>query len=355
MSKYKKFTYLLLTSLLCFIIFHGILWQFTKLVYPDDYVVGDLARMSYKFDLITPRENSMNMNKEHISFNKYKGEEVDVITIGDSFSNGGGGGQNRYYQDYITSYSNLKVLNILNISNTKNYLETLVILINSGFIDKVKPKYIIIESVQRNTYENLGFGQIDLTKNIDENIIEKIRSTKDIYNSKKQDNLTFINNLNYNVLLYNLKFKINGYGKQEKYYIEKLNKDFFSSSIKDELIFFQDDIKNLKYETKENLNVLNDNLNKVSELLNTREIRLYYMPVVDKFNLYREYLLNNSKYPNSDFFEYLRSLDKKYALIDTKDIFLESLKNDEKDLYYSDDTHWSYKASEVIVKNLKLN
>lgn len=357
MKKYKKFTFILLIVLIVFVSFHGLIWQFTKLVYPNDHIVGDLARTTYKFDLITARKNnSTNLNKQHIHFNEYTGEKVDVITIGDSFSNGGAGGQNRYYQDYITSYSNLKVLNILNISNSKNYLETLMILINSGFIEEVKPKYIIVESVQRNTYMNLSFGEIDLLKNIEQNVIESIKSTKDIYNPKKQNNITFINNLNYNVLLYNLKFKINGYGKQKKYYIEKLNKNFFSSSTKDELIFTQDDIENLKYETKENLNILNDNLNKVSEILQTKGIKLYYMPVVDKFNLYRDNLLSKDKYPKSIFFEYLRDLPKNYYFIDTKKLLLEELNNNSTiDLYYSDDTHWSYKASEVIVKSLNFD
>lgn len=355
MNKYKKFTFILLISLIGFIAFHGLMWQFTKLVNPTDYIVGDLARMSYKFDLITARENSINLNKKHIHFNDYEGEDVDLITIGDSFSNGGAGGLNRYYQDYIASSSNLKILNILNISDTKSYLDTLIILINSGFLDKINPKYILIESVQRNTYENLSFKQINLSKNIDEDVIEKIKFTKDIYNLKEKNKITFINNLNYNVLLYNLKFKINGYGKQEKYYIEKLSENFFSSSKQNELIFFQDDIKNLKYETKENLNILNDNLNKISDILKTKGIKLYYMPVVDKYTLYRDYILDKDKYSKSVFFEYFRTLKKNYFFIDTKEILLNELKSSEKDVFYSDDTHWNYKASEAITSKLKFD
>lgn len=358
MNKYKRFTLILLFSLIGFVSFHGIIWQFTKMVYPNNYIVGDLARMSYKFDLITPRENKNTLTKKHIHFNDYEGEEVDVITIGDSFSNGGAGGPNRYYQDYISSIYDLRVLNILKFQQSENYLDTLFILLNSGFLDISKPKYIILESVQRNTYENIGFNKINLIDNLkDDNIIFNIKHNKDIYNIKDKygEKLTFINNLNYNVLSYNFKFLITGYGKQKKYYIEKLNKDFFTSKTKDELIFFQDDIKFLDYETKENLEVLNEKLNLIAKKLKEKEIKLYYMPVVDKYNLYRDSLLSKDKYPKSIFFEYIETLQKDYYFINTKKILSEELNNNVKDLYYSDDTHWSNKASEAIISKLNFN
>ena len=152
MIKSKKFVLGILLILIIFISFHLIVWQFTKKVYPKGYVVGDLARMSYKFDLITKRKNINTLEKRHIHFNNYNGEKVDVITIGDSFSNGAGGGKNRYYQDYMVSKYNMNVLNIPDLSNTGNYVDSLILLLNSGFFDISKPKYIILECVQRNTH-----------------------------------------------------------------------------------------------------------------------------------------------------------------------------------------------------------
>jgi hypothetical protein len=358
MKKYKKFVFILLFIIIFFISFHFIMWQFTKLVYPKNYTVGDLARMSYRFDLITKREDQNTLNKKHINFNDYENEIVDLITIGDSFSNGGAGGPNRYYQDYIASIYDLKVLNILKLPESKDYLDTLVVLLNNGFFDKIKVKYVLVESVQRNTYENLGFNNIGLISNLKfDDIILNIKNNKDIYNSKDKygEKLTFINNLNYNVLLYNIQFYINGYGEQKKYYIDKLNNDFFTSKVKDELIFFKDDIKFLKYETKDNLENLNNKLNLLSSLLKEKGIKLYYMAVVDKYNLYRDYLIDKNSYPESIFFEYFRTLKKDYTFIDTKEILLNELKSSEKDIFYSDDTHWNYRASEVIVKKINFN
>ena len=88
---------MLLLSLVLFVSFHMIIWQFTKRVYPENFIVGDLARMSYKFGLITPKINADTLTKKHINFKDFNySDQVDVITIGDSFSNGMGGGENRY-------------------------------------------------------------------------------------------------------------------------------------------------------------------------------------------------------------------------------------------------------------------
>ncbi len=356
MNKYKRFTLILLFSLIGFVSFHGIIWQFTKMVYPNNYIVGDLARMSYKFDLITHRENKNTLTKKHIHFNDYEGEEVDVVTIGDSFSNGGGGGQNRYYQDYISSMYDLRVLNIPDISNTNNYIDTIMILLNSDFFERVKTKYIILECVQRNTYLNLGFNELNLDLIYKDDIFNRIIKSKDIFNNKESKNkMTFINNLNYNLLKYNLNFYRNGYGKFRNYYIEKLDKNLFSSKVKDELVFFYDDINLLNQENKENLNLLNKKLNLIAKKLKEKEIKLYYMPAVDKYNLYRDNLLSKDKYPKSIFFEYIETLQKDYYFINTKKILLEELNNNVQDLYYSDDTHWSNKASEAIISKLNFN
>ncbi|WP_122892777.1 hypothetical protein [Arcobacter peruensis] len=358
MNKNKKFTYWLIILLSCFVCVHLILWQFTKKVYPNNHVVGDLARMSYKFDLINLRNNIDTLEKKHINFKEYENEEVDVITIGDSFSNGAGGGENRYYQDYISSKFDFKVLNIPDISDKNNYIDSILLLLNSDFFDKVKPKYIILECVQRNVHLNIGLEKLNSNYSYVGNIFGKIKKTKDIFNShnKYKDNISFINNLNYNLVKYNLKFYLNGYGRYKNYYIEKLNKNMFSSEVQDELMFFRDDIDFIKYQSKNDIIKLNSRMNELARLLKEKGIVLYFMPAVDKYNLYRDNLVNKDNYPKSLFFEYLRNLDKDYIFIDTKKILLEELnKSNVLDLYHSDDTHWNTKARKLIVDNLDFN
>ncbi|MBE0599115.1 MAG: hypothetical protein IH614_17860, partial [Desulfuromonadales bacterium] len=63
--------------------------------------------------------------------------------------------------------------------------------------------------------------------------------------------------------------------------------------------------------------------------------------------LYAPYIVDNP-FPPSRFFELLRPLAKNYRFIDTETILREELTKGTKDLYWLDDTHWSWKASEAI-------
>jgi hypothetical protein len=137
-------------------------------------------------------------------------------------------------------------------------------------------------------------------------------------------------------------------------YIIKLNKNMFTSKDPYSLLFYKDTIKYNESITTEKIQKVNENLNRLSLQLKTKGIKLYFMPAVDKLNLYSKYIVNN-KYGESTFFEQLRPLKKEYILIDTKTILEQEVDRGVKDIFYSDDTHWSYKASEAIAKNLKNN
>ena len=133
-----------------------------------------------------------------------------------------------------------------------------------------------------------------------------------------------------------------------------------------------DKLLSIKYKRIVNENdvkVINDNLNNLSDRLKTKGITLVYMPIVDKLNLYGKFLIDKSYskssffeylrvlperyiYSKSSFFEYLRVLPKRYIFIDTKAILLEELEKGEKDIFYADDTHWSWKASKKIFETV---
>lgn len=71
------------------------------------------------------------------------------------------------------------------------------------------------------------------------------------------------------------------------------------------------------------------------------------MATTDKYDLYYDFIVDNP-YPKNYLFDLLRETPKEYYFVDTKTILLEALKRGEKDIYYADDTHWSYRASEII-------
>ena len=359
MSKFKKITFLWILSISVFLIFNFLIFfNYTSKVYPDtaDTTIGDLARMSYSVDIIQERENITDLEKLHLYQNQYNYENIDMVTIGDSFSNGGAGGKNRYYQDYISTIYNKKVLN-LNIQNYKNYLEIIAFFANSGYLEKIGVKYVLIESVQREALVRFARSDLNLSikkdKNL-ENIFGHAIETNNIEEINKFKP-SIINNLNLNAFIYNIKYYIKGYGKlNSSVYIEKLNKDLFTSKSSSKLAFYHEDIKKLSLETKENIELLNHNFNNLADILESKGIKLIFMPAVDKYNLYRPYIISNN-YIESIFFEYLSTLDKKYIFINTKEILSKNLENSERDIFYADDTHWSYKASNNIIESDEFN
>jgi hypothetical protein len=49
----------------------------------------------------------------------------------------------------------------------------------------------------------------------------------------------------------------------------------------------------------------------------------------------------------------LREQKRDYVLIDTKKILSKKVDSDELDIYYVDDSHWSYKASDEIFSKIR--
>jgi hypothetical protein len=110
-------------------------------------------------------------------------------------------------------------------------------------------------------------------------------------------------------------------------------------------------VKNIELSNHESITKLNGNLNMADRLLRRHNARLYFMPAVDKYNSYSKYLIDN-RYPASRFFEELRQLPKTYYFVDSKSILVRELDKGAVDVFYGDDTHWSWKGSEIIANSI---
>jgi len=341
----KIYVKYLLIVLSIFVGYHFIMWHlFTaKIFKPEDGTsVGDLGRMSYQINLLHNRELKYTLTKKHFYKENFKNQKVDILTIGDSFSNGHALGENPYYQDFLATELNASVLNIKPYEKY-NSLETLIGLYNNGYLKKLNPKMVIVESVERLIPERFAKIIDFKIKNI------KAISQKKLY--KPEDfSIKFINTANYKLPYYTLKYNFNNNAQKYVYKFD-LNKKLFSKSNANEILIFRDDITNLEKFTLENIKKVNENLNRTATLLKTLNIKLYFMPAPDKYDLYYDFIKDN-KYPKNNFFELIRPMEKQYYFIDTKKILLPLLKQGEKDLYWVDDTHWSQKASEAISKDI---
>lgn len=352
---YEKFCKIFFSIIFIFVSINLIIWNFfTKdiLTNSSEKYTGDLSRMSYLTNLNFERKNLRTLEKKMIDINSYNSQNIDMITIGDSFSNGRAGGENRYYQDYLATKSNLNILNLHNLPNSRNTLETIIYLLNSGFLEKNKVKFVLVESVQRAVFDRFSFN-LDLTKNMSIDEIYKIydfnTSNKEIKENLLPD-VSFINTGNFKFLAYNFLYNFSDKAFFSLVYKAQLDDNYFSLNSKD-FIFYLSDIKYLKKINDENLRVVNDNLNTLADFLSKSNIKLIFMPAVNKYDLYSPYIVNN-KYPKDEFFDKFRKLDKNYIFVDTKKILATQLEKKEKDIFYIDDTHWSFKASDFITTEL---
>lgn len=344
----KSYLYIVFGGILLFLLFHFVAWETcTKQIFDNKKgYVGELGRLSYMNTMFHPRKSTFTLSQKHISYEFSKNDidirKIDLLTIGDSFSNGAAEGKNPFYQDYLAEKYNIKVLNIHPVYG-KSALDTLVMLHNSTLLQSWKPKVIILESVERRAIDRfsrvVNFSQNMALKELKKQVSVK-HSTLPVP--------SYINTLNYNSVLYKILYHFDDNAFFSKAYYSELKASLFSGT-GNGLLFYEKDIENISFSTEQSVDRLNKNLNTLSALLKQNGISLYFMPAVDKYNLYSEYIPDNP-YPESVFFELLRPLSKTYQLIDTKALLKPLLDHKEKDIYYSDDSHWSYKASKYIVE-----
>lgn len=321
-------------------------WNFyTKSLFGNN--VGDLARLGYITYLQDYRNQKtfvpVGLTRKHIDISNWRNEKIDVVTIGDSFSNTN---MDYCYQDYLSSLRNMNVLNIRPYKNNK-LMETLIVLINSGYLDKIKPDYIIVESIERYCIPMFA-------RQIDFSLTDSISNVENYYRKKALNEgiseVQMINSGNLKFLLYSFLYNYSDRAFFSPVYRKKLAIAAFSTK-KQELLFWHEDVKNNSMVTHDTMKALNDNFIKASTKLMQNKIRLYFMPVVNKFTFYQDYILENKHSP-SMFFEKIRKLDKNYEIIDTEAILQKSLRNGLQDIFFADDTHWTWKAEKAVIDSI---
>lgn len=345
------FVFSILTCL--FLGFHIIVWIFftSKIFSTDPHHVGDLSRMSYQLDSIAFRDKrNITLPNKHITAGSYNiGQDIDILTIGDSFFNAGAGGLNPFFQDYLATKTNLRILNIQSLKTGYSELDTINILYNSGWLDTLKPKAIIIETVQRLAIPRYA-RKYDFNKTMQYNEIKDDLLTDAKWKKFLEvPSVSFINTGNYKFLYYAFLYQYKE-NAQKNVYKFKLTKELFNVKNKDSLLVYYDDIISARKVKTSDIELINHNFNMLADKLETKGIKLYFMVAANKFDAYYD-CLENKGYAISDFFNILDSLEKKYYFINTLNILKPLIKDGVLDIYFADDTHWSYKASEAISKD----
>jgi len=360
MHTYKKFSISIAILLGCFFIYNLVVWKlFTENLLTDNLSDGgDLVRMGYIHGLKLQRRISYDLPRRHTELEEYTGEKVDLVTIGDSFSNGGGRGRNSYYQDYIAFNNDFTVLNIEPPSEM-DFITLAACYLNNGFLEKTGTRYLLISSAERKCLDRFS-TPLDFNKNLS---MEQLAKLKKKYGGVRQNetaetsggqrkHVDMINEGNFKFPLYTLYYLFSDHAFFSKTYKKKLTVPLFSVSDGKTLLLYRDDLSRLGQSRHDSLIKMNDNLNAFADILAAKGIKLYFMPCVDKYNLYREFIIGSNSLQNA-FFEQLRPLPKKYTLIDTKELLLPEVRNGVKDVFYADDTHWNWKASKKIFETVR--
>jgi len=354
MRDYRRFVFVILGVLFALVLYNAAVWQLcTRSLLgrgEDGVIPNDLARMGYLSGYTDPRRNVDDLPRRHLELADYKGGGIDVVTVGDSFSQGSGNGPNRFYQDYLATLSEVSVLNVGVYPGSRSQMETVILLVNSGFLDQVRPRFLLLEIVERNCYKFTGphdWGKTVDPSRLRQSYAERAAAAEADAEAPGLPPVGFFNTGNFKWLLYNVLYRFAPDAFVSKTCKVKLDRPLFGGERGESLLFLRKDIEKVHKAEPATLRALNDNLNRLAELLRARGIELVFMPAPDKYTLYSPYIVDNP-YPPSRFFELLRPLPKAYRFIDTEAILAAEIARGEKDVYYLDDTHWSWKASRAI-------
>lgn len=285
--------------------------------------------------------------KHHTEFTDYAHagsfESYDVLTTGDSFSNGGGG---NYYQDYLMNQYGLKVLNV------QTGISGLYTLDKLGWLDKISPKAVIYEIVERGIQNSLGMSLIK-TGNTEEQAKALLSRRTEKPQPSTSDFLPAISFQAVGRYIYHRIYRLfHSEQLSPSVYTAKLDRNFFTNPGQENTLFFyHEDLQYLMNPL--NAEMVNQNLNKIARFLKAKGIKLIFFSAADKYNLYYPYITDKKGRPENPFFRQLREVQgKEYIYVDTLTPLRQALERGEKDIYWLDDTHWSHKGIKFFCDEL---
>lgn len=341
---------LIFTSLLG--IFVAVNWAVWTLYTADllgfgEYWSGGIDRLGYVAGSKHYRKMEFTLPIRLIENADYGGQPVDLVTIGDSFSNLAGGGKDPLYQDWIASVHGITVLNVQPLDK-RTAFETIILLANSGWFDEVRPKAVLLETVERSAVR-------DHVKAFDFGATMPLQAIKDVYRTKRHSfklpDMGFVTIGNFKFLLYSYLRRHADNAYFTNVFTRELDAPFFSVKNERLLLFWGDDVDFMSAATEVNIRTVNDNMNRLAGLLAMKGIRFSFMPAADKYTIYRKHIVDNP-YPTSAFFPTMRRMPKQYTFIDTEAILAPLIAQGEKDVYYADDSHWSWKGAKRIAESV---
>ena len=265
---------------------------------------------------------------------------VEILTIGDSFSQGYTIG----YQNFTGHYLNKKVSNFR--IDGLGSVSTVFTLLEKNMIPNCK--IIVIESVERYAINGLSEEPI-ISDGILNNKI--ISGTQSIVHPR--DTTIRHNVLDFEKLTSYYKNLFNSFSN---YKVFTLSAPLFTAGKYSDKLFIytspHDNNNDLSFTNhpEEQIQKAKDRLYELKTLGEKYNIQIIYLVAADKYDMYYDYIKDNP-YPINPTLSYFSDFDTTF-FINTKKILLPHIKNGEKDIYRVNDTHWSVKAAEIVGNHL---
>ena len=127
----------------------------------------------------------------------------------------------------------------------------------------------------------------------------------------------------------------------------------FSGTRGQTLFFYRDDIADNGFSIpEESYDLVKANIDSLFKKASSKNIHLMILICPDKYDIYQNYIVSNP-YPKKTINEDFRRLvGKREDIIIGKEILLPYINKGMKDMYYFDDTHWSFKSAKLIADTL---
>lgn len=256
--------------------------------------------------------------------------KVDVLTVGDSFSQLGNTG----YQNYLK----LKNVDIANFARYYlfNPVQKVADLLRFGYVDSTNVKLIMLEVGERRLAEHFGavtFHNQSMTRAPRKTVV---KGNGKWSLSRARDYLYYGLNINdINPVL-----------------TASLDRDFFSSAEPRKLYFYRDEIDLGVSISQREAMMIKEKLEELNALAKENGVELMMIVPPDKYDVYQGYIINNP-YPRKTIIGDLeRWIGDCPHIVLLKESIMPLVAEGEKDVYLFNDTHWSFKAQKAATEQI---
>lgn len=339
----KKFIFKSSLFVLPFLLMYGFNWAFYK------YDQGDLLRMGNLYALGNYHDLLLNNLPSEIQYSHLskidlnKKVNVDLLTIGDSYSEQGGYG----YQNILVD-KGVSVLHVDRFVSKENPLQTLINLTNSQFFDIISPRYILLQSVERSVNQRTTNLSWNSQMNLD-----SLSLAIGTYQKKlPPKGPAFFSKALYRIPITNIRYVFEQKPPHSKTFkFQTIRSDLFSYGSSD-LLILDEDVQQLDLKNDKNMimNLVNQ-LTRLNDLLREKNITLLVLIGPDKYDCYYHYIANKSNYPEPQFFDVYNKTPKNYLDVDVYSALTKAIEK-QPDVYFYDDTHWSPIGAEIVANSI---